>query len=87
MGDNSLIKEAVKLPEGIKRFVCSSCTQRLLSLSQEERKKAHQLALQKDMPDKAAALKSFFQEKENDSETGTLRKHTIRKTPLRMVKH
>ena len=78
-------RQPVKLPENVRKIVCSNCVQRLLLATPEEKRKAHQIAKSKDMPDKAEALSLFTSEdftnepEANDSRSDLARKRSVRK--------
>ena len=65
---NTDIDEKVTKKDDIKCYVCGNCTQRLITTSQENLKKAYDLAIEKKLNVKAAALKSFMYSEEEISE-------------------
>ena len=79
--------ETVKHPEDVTGLICSDCMQVLISSSQEKIKAAYQKALDAGLMDKAKALETFLEEKEQDvRETKKPKRNLIRKGPLRMVR-
>ena len=77
----------VKHPEGVKAIICSNCTQRILSSTQEQIKDAYEIALNAGELGKAKELESFLGEKErNVGETEKPKRNLIRKGPVRMAR-
>ena len=59
----------------------------LITSSQDKVRKAYQIALSKEIPDKAKALETFLEEEEQDvRETKKPKRNLIREGPLRMVR-
>ena len=59
----------VEHPSDVTGLICSNCIQVLLASSQEKIRAAYQLAIDKEMLDKARVLKTFIGEEENVPET------------------
>jgi hypothetical protein len=72
----------------VKAIICSNCTQRILSLTQEQIKDAYQRALHTTgLMHKAKALETFLEEKEqNVRETEKPKRNLIRKGPMRLAR-
>jgi hypothetical protein len=74
-------------PEVEREFICSRCTQLLLTANQEDLNRAHINAIEKGFLDKTRAIESFLIPKEtNDRETKQARRNMGRKRPLRTVR-
>lgn len=69
-------------------IVCSDCTMRLASSSQEQLVKLHKLAVEKGYTEKADALERMINSKGHlhGRKTGKTGTDTKRRTPLRMAK-
>ena len=67
-------------------FICSQCVQLLLSIKQDDLKRALVKAKEKEFINKASAIKSFIIEDEfNVRETEKSKRNLERKRPLRKV--
>ncbi len=77
----------IQFTDDAKSFVCSWCTQVLLSMPQEKLRAAYKLALEIDMPNKAKAIETFLEEEEQDVRKAKKSKRNfIREGPVRMVR-
>ena len=64
-------------------YVCSSCVQRPLALSQDQLKQAYRLALERGFTEKAKAILMAIEEEEYVSEAGKTRPDMVRERPVR----
>jgi len=76
---------------GVRLLVCSSCTQKLLRMPQNELMRGYKLALEKGLLKKASALEMFMQPETLEGETHGKNKRIIterpdRKRSLRIVR-
>ena len=58
--------ETVKHPQDVKEIICSNCMQVLITSSQDKVRKAYQIALSKEIPNKVKVLETLLEKEEQD---------------------
>jgi hypothetical protein len=66
-------------------YICGTCAQTLIDLSQKQLKEAHDHAVSKGYENKAKAIESFM-ENEHDRKTENTQRNMVRKRPGRAVR-
>ena len=82
-------RDAKRVDSTAKSYICSNCVQTLVNLSQEQLRKAYDLATEKGYSNKAKAIESFITEAYNVSRNkrSNTTKYIDRNSPLRTVGH
>ena len=78
-------RDSKKIDSGARAYICSNCVQTLVNLSQEQLRKAYELATEKGYENKAKAIESFMEVKPNAprNKRSNIAKRVDRNSPLR----
>ena len=64
-------------------YICASCIEKVLSMNDDQLKRAHALAVEKGYEAKAEILSQLLEEEENVPKTGKVRPNMVRERPVR----